>query len=86
MSEGVWKVMETKAEKIGMAKAERGEVEGRKGKNARIKGEEKGRERAKERKKAESTKDSRRMGDLGGRRRGGKTGGRSKETSTGEVS
>ena len=77
MSRGVWKAVETKAGKVEMAKAEERGAEGRR-KEARRKGEEKGREKTKEIKKAESTKDSRRIGDLERRRRGSKIRGRSK--------
>jgi len=77
--------VETKAGKVGIAKAEEEGAEGRRRKEAKRKGEEKGREKAKERKKAGSTKDSRRMGDLGRRGRGGKIRGRSKKAGSREV-
>ena len=70
--------METKAGKIGVVKAVRRGAEGRGRKEARRKGKEKGREKAKERKKVESMKDSRRMGELGGRGGNSKIGERGK--------
>ena len=86
MSGGVWKVVETKAGKVRIAKAEGGEAEGRRRKEARRKrGEEKEKAKAKERKKAGSMKDSRRVEDLGRRERGGKIKSRSKEAGSREV-
>jgi len=81
----VWKVVEIKAEKVGIAKAEGGGAKGRRGKEARRKRKSKG-QRKKERKKAGSTKDSRRMGDLGRRREGSEIRSGSKEADSREVS
>ena len=72
--------MEIKAEKVKMTKVG-GEAEGRGRKEARRKGKEKTRER----KEAGSTKDGRRMGNLGRREEGGKIRGGSKETGSREV-
>jgi len=62
---GVWKAVETKAGKIGMAKTKGGRSERRSRKEIRREEREKAEKETKERKNDRGEKSSRRIGDLG---------------------
>ena len=88
MSREVWKVVEAKAEKTGIAKTKRREEEERKEKEAKKEEVEEGRKEKEETKKAEnneSKKSGRKIGDLGWREKSSKVRGRSQEISSSKI-